>query len=103
MAEESTPIRVLIQHDFIDIAPKYLDTVRRSLGEIREAMALSDMDTVRSMGHQMKGEGAPFGFELISQLGIKLQQAAESKDVESIATILDRLGHYLDSIVLESA
>ena len=92
------PIQVAIDPDFIEIVPDYLKTVAANVRELKVLLGGDDMQPVRRLGHQMKGEGRAFGFGPISEMGHKLQMAAEDKDTVALQRVLRQLEDYLGRI-----
>jgi HPt (histidine-containing phosphotransfer) domain-containing protein len=63
---------------------------------MRDALDRVDFETVTSLGHQMRGSGAMFGFQAITDIGAALQQAAESADTDASRMWVGELSNYLD-------
>jgi len=80
------------------IVPKFLDNVRRNSATIAAALAGSDFDTIRSLGHNMKGTGTSFGLPQISEMGDKLERAAKLQETDSIRNVNADLVHFLNSV-----
>ena len=57
-----------------------------------------DFETVKFLGHQMRGSGGAFGFQTITDIGAELQQAAESADTEASRKWVGELSNYLDRV-----
>jgi len=62
------------------------------------ALEKGDHETIRILGHSMKGCGSGYGFDAITDLGRSLEQAAKDRDVEDIKGKTAELSAYLDSI-----
>src|SRR5208282_3979457 len=77
-ARSETPsaarLEVVLDEDLSAIVPKFLNNVRRNSPAIAAALARADFDTIRSLGHNMKGTGTSFGFPQISAIGDELEQ-----------------------------
>lgn len=85
---------------------KYLERrradVQNGLQAIQQSSAehsseRSFWDTIRTMGHQWKGNGSTFGFPEISEWGKTLEQAALSGNVNQARTILEQVRDWLNS------
>ena len=77
-----------------DLVPTFLEARSRDVVELTEALELRDFETARRIGHQMKGCGTPYGFPLITELGMDLERAAADENVDAIvkaATALSAL------------
>ena len=67
---------------------------------LNDFLARVDFDTIRSLGHNMKGTGTSFGFPQISAIGDELERAAKQQDADSVRNLTARLVHFLDSVDL---
>jgi HPt (histidine-containing phosphotransfer) domain-containing protein len=98
-------IVVYADPDFADNIPWYLGQVKEYTDAIAAAMEKADFETVRTAGHRMKGSGASFGFDPISQMGKSLEQAAKEKNIDQTQKIAKELSEYIDlvEVVYEKA
>jgi HPt (histidine-containing phosphotransfer) domain-containing protein len=51
-----------------DRIPVYLRNCKQNIIVMREALDRVDFETVTSLGHQMRGSGAMFGFQAITNI-----------------------------------
>jgi len=86
---------VHVDQDLADLIPEFLDNRRGDVESIRGAVASDDYETVRVLGHSMKGSGGGFGFDDITEIGAALEQAAKRKDETAIRDELEKLANYL--------
>jgi HPt (histidine-containing phosphotransfer) domain-containing protein len=89
---------VRVDPDYADLVPGFLDNRRLEIDIIRNSAARGDFREIRRLGHGMKGAGAGYGFEVISDIGKNLEEAAINEDVPAIETELLRLGTYLSEV-----
>jgi HPt (histidine-containing phosphotransfer) domain-containing protein len=80
------------------LVPSFLENRRRDLEAIASALARSDYDNVRILGHNMKGSGAGYGFDRITEIGASLEQAAGRREPEAIRARAAELCRYLDGL-----
>jgi HPt (histidine-containing phosphotransfer) domain-containing protein len=52
------------------------------LEKLRAAISAADYATISTLGHQLKGSGAPYGFDEFSRIGSAIEQAAKTQDLE---------------------
>lgn len=97
-ASSAEKIDVVLDEELAAIVPKFLDNIRRNSPAIAAALARADFDTIRSLGHNMKGTGTSFGFPQISEIGDELERAAKQQDADSIRNVTANLDHFLDSV-----
>ena len=76
----------------------YLQNCKQNVIVMRDALDRVDFETVTSLGHQMRGSGAMFGFQAITDIGAALQQAAESADTDASRMWVGELSNYLDGV-----
>ena len=65
---------------------------------MRDALDRVDFETVKFLGHQMRGSGGAYGFQAITDIGAALQQAAESADTDASRKWVGELSNYLDRV-----
>ncbi len=85
---------------FAHLIPGFLLNRRQDVLTMREALARRDFETVERLAHSMKGAGASFGFQAITDLGAALEQEAGSADTDALGKYLDDLSTYLDGVEL---
>ena len=81
---------------FADRIPAYLQNCRQNGIAMLDALDRVDFETVKFLGHQMRGSGGAYGFQAITDIGAALQQAAESADTDGSRKWVDELSNYLD-------
>lgn len=91
--------RVEVPADLADLIPDYLARRHSDLARIRGALTRGDFQTVRSLGHDMKGSGTPYGFSVITDIGGRLEDAASRRDAEKAQTAARDLDDYLQTLV----
>ena len=89
---------VRVDPELKDLIPGFLNNRRQDALTIRAALAQEDMETVRILGHSMKGCGGGYGFNALSQLGGILEQGAQNRDSEAITNAVDELQAYLEQV-----
>ncbi|WP_459863257.1 Hpt domain-containing protein [Endothiovibrio diazotrophicus] len=88
-------IVVVVDADLEDIVPGYLENRRKDIVEIGAAVEAGDFESIRVLGHRMKGSGGGYGFDHITDIGFALETAAKGSDAEAIRTQIDDLRDYL--------
>jgi hypothetical protein len=85
-------------HPFAKLIPKYLLNCTMNIIVMRDALDRGDFETVRILGHQMRGTGAMYGFQFISDTGGAIEQAAEKSNIDASRDRVGKLSNYLDEI-----
>ena len=89
-------------HKLADRIPTYLQNCRQNGITMLDALDRVDFETVKFLGHQMRGSGGAFGFQAITDIGAALQQAGESADADASRKWVDELSNYLDRVEIIS-
>jgi CheY-like chemotaxis protein len=98
----ASPKRDLAAHIHPRLAariPAFLQNRRQDVVALENSLSRGDYESVERLAHSMKGAGASFGFQTITQIGAALEQEAQRgdrsashKSVEDLSTYLDSLG-----------
>jgi HPt (histidine-containing phosphotransfer) domain-containing protein len=88
-------IIVQVDADLEDLIPGYLENRQVDISNIREALVRGDYDSIRILGHTMKGTGGGYGFDTITDIGHALELAALQKNSQEIRQGVDELADYL--------
>ena len=91
-------VRVRVDADLAELIPGYLEHRRRDVEAIAAALAHADYEHVRILGHNMKGSGAGYGLNQITEIGASLEQAAARREPEDIRTRAAELARYLEAL-----
>lgn len=86
--------------EFLPIRQAYLADLRTKAPEMLTAAKNRAYESVRSFGHNLKGNGTSYGFQSISELGADIEQAAIKQDQETLLDRLPRLIDFLDTVTL---
>jgi CheY-like chemotaxis protein len=94
----SAPVAVLAYPKLAARIPTFLKNRRQDVAALREALTREDFDTVARLGHSMKGAGASFGFQAITDIGAGLEQDACSANAAAVHRWVRELSAYLDRV-----
>lgn len=95
------PIRVQVDRELSALVPRFLGNCRRDVGLLEEAIAKSDMDTTRRIGHSLKGVGGGYGFAEITRLGAAIEAGAIANQPQEALAALSALAAYLDAVQVD--
>ncbi|HAT49210.1 MAG: Hpt domain-containing protein [Nitrospirae bacterium] len=96
--ETKAKLRITIDKDLEDIVPGYLENREKDVILLPQAIRENNFDSLKMIGHRMKGSGAGYGFQQISDIGNSIEQAAAIQDLATIRDCLDQLIDYLGKI-----
>jgi signal transduction histidine kinase/DNA-binding NarL/FixJ family response regulator len=77
------------------VIPAYLEKRRADVIKLKVALEQGDYDTVRTLGHQMAGSGAGYGFAKITEIGGALEESAMASDATQIRNAIGQLEQFL--------
>ena len=90
-----------IPPDLADLAEEYLTNRRADAAALREAARTGDFAGARRRGHNMKGSGAGYGFPHVSELGKRIERAADAGDAAAITRWAEALSEYAERQLVE--
>lgn len=93
---EKTIIRV--DPEIAELIPGFLENRRKDIAAMLDAVQRGDFETVRILGHSMKGAGGGYGFDVITEIGTALEQAAKQRNAAEIRDRVNELSRYLDRV-----
>lgn len=91
-------IIVQVDADLEDLIPGYLQNRRLDVDAILQALEKPDFETIRVLGHTMKGTGGGYGFDAITEMGRALEEAAKNRNIEVIRQETAALAAYLQAV-----
>ena len=95
---QDNKIIVLIDSELKDLIPGFLSNRRQDVIKMQTALADGDYDTIRLLGHSMKGAGGGYGFDTITDIGKALETAAREKNAQKLQEQIRILTHYLEHV-----
>lgn len=98
MAQDSEKIIVRIDPDLKELVPEFIQRRHTDVAAIADALRKDDYEAIRILGHSMKGAGGGYGFDVISDIGRNLEQAAKNRQAEEIQQQTKALSGYLERL-----
>ena len=83
-----------------DLIPGYLNARREDVRKLHRAIADKDLETIRLLGHSMKGSGGGYGFDGITEIGRQIEASAKNQDLEESRKLTETLKQYLDRVTV---
>lgn len=91
-------IVVHIDADLEDLIPEFLDNRREDIRTLTEALSRLDFETIRRIGHSMKGAGGGYGFDAITDRGRAIEEAAKVQNGTNARAEIAELSNYLQRV-----
>jgi PAS domain S-box-containing protein len=82
----------------IELTPAYLENCRLNVIAMLAALDCGDFEVVTILGHNLRGSGGGFGFQMITDIGAGLEQAADVSDGPQSRRWVGELSTYLDHL-----
>ncbi|MGQ0658052.1 MAG: Hpt domain-containing protein [Chromatiales bacterium] len=89
---------MIVDRDLEDLVPGFLANRERDVGRIDTALATGDFDTIRMIGHSMKGAGGGYGFDAITDIGARIEQGGVARDLTAVKSANTELASYLQRL-----
>jgi HPt (histidine-containing phosphotransfer) domain-containing protein len=90
--------QVTVEKDLEDLIPTFLRNRQKEHDALKVALAASDFEQLRQLGHRMKGVGNSYGFAHISTIGKLVEDGARSGDRAGLAAAITEYGEYLSKV-----
>lgn len=91
-------IIVTVARDLEDLIPVFFKNRLKEVEALRTALGTGDFAQLAQLGHRMKGVGNSYGFELVSILGKRIEDAAKVADGKVIEAGIAEYAEYLASV-----
>jgi HPt (histidine-containing phosphotransfer) domain-containing protein len=99
--KKGNKIEITIDLDLQDIVPGYLDSVKKDLIVLNDALKGSHFEKIETLGHRMKGVAISYGFSFLTDLGKEMELAAKEKNTKTLERSIKDITEYLDLIEIK--
>lgn len=89
---------VIIDSDLEELIPGFMENRRQDVENLMAASENRDFESLRSIGHSLKGVGGGYGFMLITELGAAIESAAKEQDLDTASKCIKELSGYLQRV-----
>lgn len=90
--------QVIVDAMLEPIMDRYLELRMEELEQTEAAIASGDADTVRMLGHRLKGTGTSYGFERLTELGADIESAAKEGRLNEAAGLTAEVRAYIENV-----
>ena len=91
-------LHIKIDKTIEDLIPGYLDNRKKDIGLLKNALEQEDFETIKKLGHKLKGSGGGYGFDALSRMGQTLEISAKGQQNQKIKETINDLIEYLENI-----
>lgn len=92
---------VKIDRDLEDIVPIFMENRREDIKTMREFLQEEDYLKLSRLGHAIKGTGGGYGFDHITEIGLKIEQSSNAKERKGVESAIDELEKYINEVEIE--
>ena len=89
---------VHISPEIKDLIPIFMASLAKYLQKLNKALEDQDIETIERIGHKMMGTGGSYGLQVISEIGVDLENAAIEKNQELIRQKIEEFAIYLERV-----
>jgi HPt (histidine-containing phosphotransfer) domain-containing protein len=93
-----TPYLVQADPLVLPLVPGYLANRSAELPKLDAALAAKDFKMLRKVGHNMRGSAGAYGLPPLSEIGARIEDAAQKQDTAALAPALDDMRRFLQSV-----
>lgn len=97
----SQEYKVVVDVELKEIMPRYLEIRREELEALEKCLIDNDIEKARMLGHKLKGTGASYGFEELTNIGASIEDIAKAGSLKGIKAQAERLRFILDNLQIE--
>jgi len=87
-----------VNEELAPLLPRFLQRKRDDILAIRDRLEQEDYETVRVLGHNIKGEGGGYGLDALTKIGSSIEEAARVKDSKQLQALVEALATYLNEV-----
>ena len=84
--------------EIAELIQEFMHAMKGRANALVQALHDRDFETIRTVGHQMNGEGGTFGFDAISTFGADLEHAALAENDATMGKTVEELVSYLGRV-----
>lgn len=95
---DSAFYNVVIDEEIKDLVPNYLDKRKTDLETMKSYLERDLFDELRSLGHKIKGSGGGYGFQGLSVLGARIEQAGKNSDKAKLDHAIHLYADFLEKV-----
>lgn len=91
-------VQVRVASELEPLIPRFLANRRTEIASLEQAVESRDVETLRRIGHGLKGVGGGYGFDEITRIGAQIENCAKTGNNEATRRLVRALKRYLDDV-----
>ena len=93
-----SPYLVKVDPIVAPLVPDYLKNRAADLQRLTDALAAKDFALLRKVGHNIRGSAGAYGLPPLSEIGARIEDAAQKQDGGPIGAALDDMRLFLQNV-----
>ncbi|MCK8818029.1 Hpt domain-containing protein [Natroniella sulfidigena] len=90
--------KVYVDRDLKALIPQFMNNRKEEVKQLKELFATDNLEEIESLSHAIKGTGGGYGFDKVTELGRKIEQAAAQEKREQIKESITELEEHLEMV-----
>ena len=91
-------VKYKIPSELKDVIPGYLGRRDQDIQQLKIAIEACDFTTVGKIAHKLKGNGASYGFDHLTEIGQRLMNASETKNKLAVIQLIQEFEEEVENI-----
>lgn len=96
--EENDKFVAHINEELKEIVPIFIEGKYRDIEKLLKFLDSEDYESIKRLGHNMKGTSGGFGFNKIMKIGIEIEKLADEKNSSALRIKVYELSNYLNNL-----
>lgn len=92
---------VIVDRDLEDLIPGFLAKRQQDIATILTAIQANNYETIRIVGHTLKGIGGGYGFDKLTELGAALELAGKQQEAAKALELAQVMEEYLEVVEIK--
>lgn len=95
---EVSKFRVEVDPDIADLVPQFLENRQKDMLSLQDLIESKNIYAISQLAHKIKGSAAGYGFDELSRIAAKMEEAAKQNDLASIQKLYTDAASYLKDV-----
>jgi hypothetical protein len=92
---------VRVEKSLEHLIPKFMANRHNDIARLGNALEKRDFAALSALGHELKGTGAGYGFNYVSELGERIEVCAAASDQDGLAVTIFEFENHIKNLRIE--
>ncbi len=89
---------VKIDRELRELIPGFLENKKKEIDFLKDSLKQNDFESIRLIGHKIKGSAGGYGFFQIARIGERLEWAAKNRTSHLVQKWIEAFDRYMDNL-----